>query len=235
MRNVNVGLVIIALTTLLICVKGCGGSRESLMPEPENEVETSEVMIIPNSVFRPPQDTVLSETERLLESMAAVFGRDPTTPTPQTAEGMPGDKISILPIKSREEVYAQLINAVTFPFFAEAAEKMKKVGIHELTTMHLPGGTAACDDLGLSAEGEGVGLFDLSNVYFEEYPKTEKYFKGPLRIGHSGYWMRLEFYRLQLEYPDLEACNPENAQKFLRMFKKSVQAGNILGLDNPWN
>ena len=189
---------------------------------------------IVDNVFVPPANTVLSSSEALLAEYAALYGEDPVAAKPQTAAGFPGDRISVLPMKDREEVYAQLIAAVKIPFFAEAAEKVKEVVVREMTTLVFPGGSPKCDTLGIYPT-KGVGLSDLEDIYFEEYPEMEKYFEGPLRLGHSTYWLRLEFYRLQLQYTDLDACNPGHREEFLSMFRMSVRVGYILGMDNPWN
>ena len=72
----------------------------------------------------------------------------------------------------------------------------------------------------------------LSDAYFEEQSQD-----APYRGGHSYYWLYLEWYRLQMEHPDIKPIHSIGlpTKQFLDLFRESARKGNVFGLDNPWD
>ena len=167
--------------------------------------------------------------------------RDATDPTLQTQAGHTADLISLLPHKEREEVYDLFVASVNLPSFAKAAERMKEINI----MLRILGGEAYrtgdwdpywdySEKVSIERGFLGQGnLTLLADIYFEENPQDARYRDG---TGHSSYWIILEYYRLQLENPDLPNLYlKNNPAELLKLFRQSCQKGYVFGLDNPWN
>lgn len=128
-------------------------------------------------------------------------------------------------------MYDLFVASADLPFFAEAAEKMKEINIplrKFAEEVYGRGNWESYRSFRVQADkqrkiSDGRAIAD---IYFEERPQDT-----PYRTGHSYYWIYLEWYRLQLEHPHVEAETPE----FLNLFRTSVQIGNVFGLDNPWD
>jgi hypothetical protein len=225
------------------------GQRVAAATEHPAPFPVSTLMLPPGYVLPPelipPIEMTPSENERRLteasEAIQQVFpGFDPTAPNLQTQAGKTADLISLLPYAQREEVYDQFAAAaaVDLPFFIKAAQQLKRFHISMATRYgeairtgdYGPYETAMTEgniELGITAYG-GI---TLASIYFEENPADAAY-----RDGHATYWMLLEWYRLQLEHPELKVPTPtpEPAGELLDLFRASAKAGNIFGLDNPW-
>lgn len=208
--------------------------------ESEAIAEMSQTVMLPDSIFIPSAETVLSKNEKDLADYFALTGRDPTEPNPLKPEANnPVDRISLLPLKDREEVYNALVAAVDLSFFAEAAEKMKSrnitfasLFIEAVKTKNWEKFNNFLENLDQEM-GIHAGEIDediLAGIYFEENPEDKPHAKQC-----SCYWMLLEYYRLQLQYPQLEISVTEDKKQILHLYRQSAQAGNILGLANPWN
>ena len=204
---------------------------------PPRVPETPQSVIVPDNIFTPPANTVLSQNEKDLADFFALTGRDPTQPNPQGAN-KPVDQISLLPLKDREEVYDALIAAVNLPFFTEAAEKMKSKNIKFASLFMEAVRTENWEkfngflenidkEIGISSRTDEITLIQ---IYFEENPEDK-----PRSKECSCYWMLLEYYRLQLQNPHLNTSVAEDKKQILRLYRQSAQMGNILGLANPWN
>ena len=196
----------------------------------------------------PTEPTVLSADEQVLiqaDELIIIDGSSyDGTAVHQYTTDSPVDVISLLPYKDREEVYDLFVAAINLPSFTEAAEKMKEINI----TLRILGGkareTGNRDEYRAykqQAEKEQgfLGLADLDplvDIYFEENPQHLQH-KG---TGHSMYWIILEYYRLQLENPELPNLFWKNrplveAKEIQDLFRQSARKGYIFGLDNPWS
>lgn len=207
------------------------------IPEEPDGTKEPQTVMIPDSVFIPPANTVLSKNEQDLKDFFALTDRNPTKPNLQT--GKPADRISSLPLKDREEVYDALIAAVDLPFFAEAAEKMKERNIAFASLFIEAVKTKDWEkfDSFLQELDEKIGIRPgevdeavLVGIYFEENPGDK-----PLGKECSCYWMLLEYYRIQLEHPHLTISVKKDREHILQLYRQSAKLGNVLGLANPWN
>ena len=206
---------------------------------PFTATETPPTVTVPGSLFIPPTQTVLSKNEKDLADFFALSGRNPTEPGPQRRANKPVDRISRLPLKDREEVYAALIAAVDLPFFAEAAETVKSRNIAFaslfIEAVKTKNWKEFNDFLGNLDREIGIGPdtideVTLAQIYFEENPGDT-----PRSKECSCYWMLLEYYRLQRQYPQLEISLTKDRNRILCLYRQSARAGNVLGLENPWN
>ena len=216
-------------------------------PEPEQITLT-----LPTGYTLPPEliprePTVLSAKEQeLMRALAitqATVDWNSTTPRQYTTDS-PADVISLLPLKDREEVYDLFVASINLPSFAEAAAKMKEINI-QLGILYAEANMTGNKDeyraYKYKAEDEWGyhGLLELDplvDIYFEENPE-HLHLKG---VGHSMYWIILEYHRLQLENPDLPNLFLKDrplieAKEILSLFRESAKKGYVLGLDNPWN
>ena len=158
---------------------------------------------------------------------------DPTQPTLQTQAGKTADLLSVLPYEAREEVYDLFVASINLPSFAEAAERVKESNIR----LRISFGNVLRDaNLDLLPDDQKKGSVEqgdldvLADIYFEENPQDI-----PYRLGHSHYWMILEYYRLQLENPELpNFYTTDNPAELLKLFRESARKGWIFGLENPW-
>jgi len=201
----------------------------------------------------PPPNTVLSKRERKLMEADQLIDYDAVTGS-MTAlpTGKPVDRIGTLPYKDRDEVYEQFIQFVEaeydLPFFREAAELMAEIDINLgiLAGHHGIGSPEYKNYLEEAEIQQGyhhtvspISLQTLEILYFEEKPEDTQYIGGPVISGaYSRYWIILEYYRLQLEHPNLtERLRERTAGSFgdmRRLFRESIQKGYVFGLDNPW-
>ena len=208
-----------------------------LHPAPFTITEMPPTVTLPNRVFIPPTGTVLSKNEKDLKDFFALTGRNPTDPGLQKARSV--DRITLLPLKDREEVYDALVAAVNLPFFAEAAEKMKSrnlafasLFVEAVKTKNWEAFNDFLENMNQEI-GIQAGKIDeavLARIYFEENPKDR-----PISKQCSCYWMLLEYYRLQLQYPQLRISAAKDRKHILCLYQQSARAGNVLGLANPWN
>ena len=212
------------------------------------EVPTRQETIILPENLTIPENTVLSRNEKDLAVSFSLLGHDPTKPSLQTKAGKLADQISLLPLKDREEAYDAFVALVDLPFFAEAAEKMKEdeiIYIKLFSKAEKTGNWNEFDNF-FKKSNQELGIFlagsdfpTLERIYFEENPKEKMY-----NDGNSRYWMLLEYYRIQLEYPHLTTFLEEveeeargiygGAGEILCVYRESARAGNIFGLENPW-
>ena len=151
----------------------------------------------------PTEPTVLSANEQTLMEADEIIGRNGMAPNPQTTgETKTVDLISLLPYKDREEVYDLFVDSVGLPFFVEAAEKLKEqdVNLRKLKGEARATGNRLPYNTFRENSNHELGITDwgvqnnLQNIYYEVYPQD---------ILYSNYWTILEWYRLQLMYPDL--------------------------------
>ena len=226
-------------------------TEEPVDTEPGEPVST---VTLPPGYELPPElipatpPTLSSNEEDLLEAdegvRHSVPDYDPTEPKPQTAAGYTADLISLLPYEEREEVYELLVDSIALPSFAKVAEKMKEINIRLRMLAGEANKTGNWDpyfdyDEKVSIERGFLGQEDmniLNEIYFEEQPQDRLYEKGK-----SNYWIILEYYRLQLENPNLPTLVTIGPIKeigegleILRLFRQSCRKGYIFGLDNPW-
>ena len=206
--------------------------------ETEPEEPTSTVTLPPGyelpAEWIPTTPPTLSADEKSAEASYKVAEWDPTAPNKQTEAGKPVDLISILPLKEREEVYDLFVASVDLPFFDEVAERMWEIQIR-LFTLNAKGLTTSDwrpYDNYLSMVEEEQGLLNmpasiLEDIYFQENPNEMQY-----SDGNSRFWMILEWYRLQLEHPEIDIN--VDLLKMENLYRKSCANGMIFGLDSPW-
>ena len=220
-------------------------------PEPvEPEPEPASTVTLPPGYELPPElipatlptlsenEAALIEADKWVQQNYPDF--DATAPKLQTQAGHTADIISLLPYKEREEVYDLFVASVDLPSFAEAAEKMKENNIQFGILAGEANRTGSWNafreydrkasiELGFLGQGN---LTLLADIYFEENPQDAQYRDG---TGHSYYWIILEYYRLQLENPDLQNLyEKNNPAELLELFRQSCKKGYVFGLDNPW-
>lgn len=207
-----------------------------------------ETVILPENITIP-ANTTLSRNEKDLATSFTSSGWNPTKPSLQTEAGKLADRISILPLQDREEAYDAFVALVDLPFFAEAAKKMKEEDINliKLYGEAVKTGNWNEFDNFFKKSNQELGIFlagsdfpTLEDIYFEENPE-EKIYNDK---RNSRYWMLLEYYRIQLEYPHLTTFLEEaeeeargiygGAGEILCVYRESARAGNIFGLENPW-
>lgn len=204
---------------------------------PVSEEPTGLELIDTLDWLTPPPNTVLSANEQALIDSDASLGRDGTAQILQTQVIKAADRISLLPYKDREEVYEQFVAVVNLPFFAEAAGVLKERNIQLRT---LGGEASRTGDWDLyqqfrSDSDAELGItvdikLTLARIYFRENPQD-----APHEDVHSFYWILLEYYRLQLEHPDLATTQEGGGQEsLLILYRQSARKGHIFGLDNPW-
>ena len=217
-----------------------------VITEPEVPIST---VTLPPGYELPPElipatpPTLSADEAALIEAVEKVLQKYPeedvVAVTLQTQAGHTADLVSLLPYKEREEVYDLFVDSINLPFFREAAEKTKNIDIQLII---LNGEATESGDWNLYRDysektsieqgflGQG-NLDTLADIYFEENSKDT-----PLRSGHSYYWIILEYYRLQLENPELpNLYQKNNPTELLKLFRQSCKKGYVFGLDNPWN
>ena len=157
-------------------------------------------------------------------------------PVPETALGKAADKISLLPMHERQQVYNNFVVLVDLPHFIEASNIMIEWS-NQLTQF------AANNDEGFTAysnffdelleeftglQYSQVGGY-LDQSYYEENPDDILYPDNhSSHQGNSHYWILLEYVRLSLQYPGA------HQQDLFKHYRNSVKNGWIFGLDNPW-
>ena len=187
----------------------------------------------------PTEPTVLSEAERVVMEMHDVRGYDPLALQPCNT-GSNADLISLVPFKDREEVYDLFVKQVDLPHFAEAAAKTKKIDMTLAAIDVSNGWDAYLTYLHQATQEQGYSgqkqLNLLRDIYLEENPEHKK---CAATFSHSKYWIILEYYRLQLEHPDLptllDTRRGHLAKEILALFRESCKKGRVFGLDNPWS
>ena len=210
-----------------------------LYPAPFTITGTPQTVKVLGRAFIPPAKTTLSKNEKDLTDFFTLTGRNPIEPSLQKGAHRSVNRISLLPLKDREEVYDALVTAVDLPFFAEAAEKMKSrnVGFASLFVESVKtknwekfNNFLKNMDQEMGIQSGEVNENTLARIYFEENPEYR-----PNSKECSCYWMLLEYYRLRLQFPDLDLSVAWDKKRFLCLYRQSARAGNILGLANPWN
>ena len=219
--------------------------------EPEPKPDPASTVTLPPGYELPPEliparpptlsanEAALIEADKWIQQNQPDF--DATAPKLQTQAGHTADLMSLLPYQEREEVYDLFVASVNLPSFAEAAEKMKETDI-QLGVLfgeaYKTGNWDAFWDYQqkTSIERGYLGqdnLTLLADIYFEENPQDAPYRDG---TGHSSYWIVLEYYRLQLENPNLPNLYQKiNPVELLKLFRQSCRNGHVFGLDNPWD
>ena len=214
----------------------------------EPEVPTSTVTLPPGYAL-PPElipatpPTLSADEAALIKVNEKVRQQYPdfdvTAPKLQTQAGHTADLISLLPYKEREEVYELFVASVNFPSFAQAAERMKEINVRLIILNGEAVENNNWDEYWDYSEKVSIergflgqdNLTTLTNIYFEEVPKDKPYSYE----GISYYWIILEYYRLQLENPDLQNLyKKNNPTELLKLFRQSCKKGYVFGLDNPW-
>ncbi len=184
----------------------------------------------------PTEPTILSADEQALAHAYQMLDWDATAIRQYTTDN-PADAISLLPFKDREEVYNLFVSSVNLPAFTKAAERMKEINITLLILRTSNQEEYRTYKQEVAEERGFLGLADLDplvDIYFEENPQHLSH-----KPGHSYYWIILEYYRLQLENPELPNLFWKNrplveAKEILDLFRQSARKGYIFGLDNPW-
>ena len=213
--------------------------EEFVIEEPEPAIVLPDGYMLPAYLI-PQEETVLSDYERtMIEDVNAWEKQrypdfDPFRPTLQTQAGYPADLISLLPYKDREEVYDLFVASVNLPFFAEAAELLKESNLNHGTIWvesYRTGSWKPLQDFRrqFNQDLRLIPRSKIADVWFEENPQDVPYREG---YSHSYYWIYLEWYRLQLQYPHLRDGVSEEV--FLEFFRESARNGYVFGLDNPW-
>ncbi len=192
----------------------------------------------------PDEPTILSETERSLMEAQQSVGYDAIALKPRNT-GSPADIISLLPHKDREEVYDLFVASVRLPHFAEAAATMKEYDV-KIVLLSVKDSWDQYDaHVAEISEKQGIhhdgNLRILGDIFFEENPELNQ--EGRDMYERSNYWIILEYYRLQLEHPDLpnfrdtynKPATDYLPKELLNLFRQSARRGNIFGLDSPWS
>ena len=218
-------------------------------PTPEPEPEPVTTVTLPPGYELPPEliparpPTLSADEAALIEADKWVKQNHPdiddaTAPKLRTQAGHTADLISLLPYKEREEVYDLFVASIDLPSFAKAAQRMWEIN----TQLRILGGeankTGSWNEYDTYKEKVSVergflgskNLNTLADIYFEENPQDDPY----RHEGISYYWIILEYYRLQLENPDLQNLyEKNNPAELLELFRQSCKKRYIFGLDNP--
>ena len=219
---------------------------EPVEPEPEPTVTVT----LPPGYELPPElipatpPKLSADEAALIESVEKVVQKYPEenalAPRLQTQAGHTADLISLLPYKEREEVYDLFVASVNLPSFAKAAQRTKEIDIQLIVLNGEATQTGNWDiywdysektsiEQGFLGQGN---LTTLADIYFEENPQDAPY----IEEGISFYWIILEYYRIQLENPNLPNLYQKiHPAELLKLFRQSCRKGYIFGLDNPWN
>ena len=224
-------------------------STEPVEPEPvEPEPEPIVTVTLPPGYALPPElipatlPTLSADEAALIEADKWVKQNHPdfdvTAPKLRTQAGHTADLISLLPHKEREEVYELFVASVDLPSFTQAAERMWEINVR-LRVLNGEGERTGnkgaywkyLDTVSTERGFRGSNdLNRLADIYFEENPQDAPY----QHEGISYYWIILEYYRLQLENPNLpNLYQKNNPTELLKLFRQSCQNGYVFGLDNP--